>query len=84
MRSFQEIAKELGEAMNLIIDKKNNLASVTKKADEMIKEANTMKSEANSELSTAQDKAYELRKEYDSLMSELLPAVDSGRVRQSK
>lgn len=82
MRTFKEITDELGQAMDLVIGKKNNLDKVNKEADAMIAEANNKKANASNELNNAQNKAYDLRKEYDALMTELLPSVDN-RVRQS-
>lgn len=82
-RSFEDITKELGSAMNRVVDRKANLDKVTAESDEMIKEANKRRSEAANELFETQKKAMELRAEYDSLMTELLPAQGS-HVRQSK
>lgn len=83
VRTFQEITEELGTVMNLVVQGKNNLEEVTKQADEEIKLANEKKYNASNELYSVQTRAVELRKEYESLMNELV-SLEQSRVRQSK
>jgi len=83
VRTFKEITEELGTTMNLLVNAKNNLDEVTKTADLEIKNANDKKTTASNELYNVQVKAQELRKEYDSLMNELVP-IEQSRVRQSR
>lgn len=84
MRTFEEISKELNASLLDVWEKKDNKAKAEAKANEMMNEANKIRKEANEALTSAQDKAVELRKEAESLLNELAPLNMDSRVRQSK
>lgn len=82
MRAFEDISKDLNNAMMDVISKKKDFEDTVARADKMIAEANEMKSYADVEYRKAQGSVLDLRKEYDELMNSVVPSVDP-RVRQS-
>lgn len=82
MRTIQEITTDLNASINEVSKAKEAQNKANKEADELIKRAGEMKSNANIKLNETQDKAIGYRREYEELMRELLPAND-GRVRVS-
>lgn len=82
MRTIEEITKDLNASINDVSKAKEHQVNANKEADELVKKANTLRSEANGGLNEVQSKAVAFRKEYEDLMKELLGNSDS-RVRQS-
>lgn len=83
MRSIEAITKDLNDTVSEVQRRRTALTDAEIKADSLIKEANKLTGDATAALEAAKNNAGILKQEYQELMNELVPDLNTGRVRQS-